>query len=343
MVKPDHLFLRAKALLRAGDARMAASLLDEASRLDPTFGDAIEAQGELFDAMGDASAATERYELARRLRGEFRPGAPDRHFVWRHDDSVIASTIAYSSVIKSLRKHALPYIARGNSFLAGGEPGKALADYEQALKLKPGDSDIRAMMGECLVALGRYADAVRNIDTVLEARPQNAEALSARAIARMALGQVAAANEDWLLQLSLLRGRAPASAYVALRLADHKRALPYLEKAAQAQPHDPYWAVYQRTALLRLGRTLAPLDGQADAAWPGPLLAFQSGEMSADQLLAVATTPSRQAEALLQVGVAEFGRDRSTALGYWQRVVDTASPVLVEFACARNEITRVAR
>jgi tetratricopeptide (TPR) repeat protein len=322
---------------------MAASLLEEAARLDPTFSDALEAQGEALESLGETAAASGKYLQARRIREGLRPGAPDRHFVWRRRGAVIAETVAYGSVIKSLRKHALPYLARGNAFLAGGDPEKALADYEQALKLKPRDPDIGVVMGECLIALGRFADAAARMDVALAAHPRNAEALGGRAIARMALGDVAAANEDWRRQFDELQGRAPARAFVALRLAEYERALPCLEAAAQAYPLDPYWAVYRRMALLRLGRELPPLPAAPDVAWPGPLLAFQAGNITSDQLLEAATTPARRAEALCQVAAVCQSRDPMAAANAWRQVVEAAPPVLVEFACARNELSRVAR
>ncbi|MBL0899446.1 MAG: tetratricopeptide repeat protein [Reyranella sp.] len=342
-VGPEQLFLRAKAVARAGDIRMAASLLEEAAGLDPSFSDALEAQGELLDAMGDSTGAMARYEQARQIRAGHRPGAPDRHFVWRRRGAVIAETIAYSSVLKSMRKHALPYVARGNSFLSGGQPARAVADYERALKLNPKDPAIRIVMGECLIALGRHAEAVASMDAALAVRPRDAEALGGRAIARMALGQVAAANQDWELQLQLLRGRAPASAFVALRLAEYERALLFLEAAAGSFPQDSYWTLYQRVALLRLGRALPPLPGKTGSLWPGPLLAFQAGSITAEQLLRAATTPGRRAEAMFQVGAVEHARDPAAAKRAWLQVVESGPPELMEFACARNELARVSR
>jgi len=51
---------------------------------------------------------------------------------------------------------------------------------------------------------------------------------------------------------------------------------------------------------------------------------------------------ARRAEALFQLGVAAHARDRSAAYSYWQQVVDTAQPTLVEYAAARNELARSA-
>jgi tetratricopeptide (TPR) repeat protein len=317
-------------------------LLRQAIEIAPGFSDAIEAEGEALDMSGNTAAASERYEQARKLRQVGRAGAPDRHFVLRQQGSHTAEIVAYTRVLKSLKKFALPHLARGNAYLADGQPDLALADYERTLKLHPNSLDALALKGEALSALGQYAAAVEALDKVIAARPKDAEALNARGIAHMALGHVEQANADWRQQLALLGGRPAASAYVALRLADYEVALPHLEMMVRNDRRDPYWMVYLRTALLRLGRPLsddAILDGDS---WVASLAALQSGKASESEIMTRADTAGRRAEALFQLGVAAHARDRSAARSYWQQVADTGLPTLVEYAAARNELARSA-
>lgn len=338
----EHLFLRATALFRTGDGETAMRLLRQAIAIAPAFSDAIEAEGEALDMSGETAAASAKYEQARKLRQVGRPGAPDRHFVLRQQGSHTAEIVAYTRVLKSLRKFALPHLARGNAYLADRQPDLALADYERTLKLHPNSLDALALKGEALSALGQYAAAVEVLDRVLAARAKDAEALSARAIAHMALGHVDQADADWRQQLGLLGGRPAASAYVAMRLADYDAALPHLETMVRNDRRDPYWTVYLRTALLRLGRPLSS-DGTVDGdSWAASLLAVQAGTASESDVLGRADTAARRAEALFQLGVAAHARDRSAARSYWQQVVDTGLPTLVEYAAARNELARSA-
>ena len=53
----------------------------------------------------------------------------------------------------------------------------ALACYDGALKLKPGDANIYVNRGICLAAAARQADAVEAYDIALAIQPQHANAL----------------------------------------------------------------------------------------------------------------------------------------------------------------------
>ena len=337
----EHLFLRATALFRTGDGETAIRLLRQAIEIAPAFSDAIEAEAEALDMSGDTAAASAKYEQARRIRQSGRPGAPDRHFVLRQQGSHTAEIVAYTTVLKSLKKFALPHLARGNAYLADRQPELALADYERTLKLHPNSLDALALKGEALSALGQYAAALEALDKVIAARPKDPEALNARGIAHMALGHVEQANGDWRQQLGLLGGRPAASAYVALRLADYEAALSHLETMVRNDRSDPYWTVYLRTASLRIGR---PSSSEAvvedDGSWASSLLALQSGRASETEVMARADSAARRAEALFQLGVAAHTRDPSAARSYWQQVVDQGVPTLVEHAAARNELSR---
>ena len=309
--------------------------------MDPTFDEAWEGWGEALDALGERALALEKYETARQLRAGLRPGAPDRHFVLRQRGHFTAEIVAYDAVVRSLAKNTLPYLARGNAYLVTGQAEQALADYERALRLKPGIPEITALKGEALAILGRYSDALQAFDAALSARPNDAEILGGRAIVRIALGLVEEADADWRQQLRLLQGRPSACACVALRMADYGTALPHLEQALVKEPGDPYWLLYRLAAQRRQGEPLDATNIPAtDDVWPGPLLALHAGRIGVAEVLKLANTDGRRAEAAFQFGVLAFAQDPEEARSHWQEIIDRSGPSLIEYAAARHELAR---
>jgi tetratricopeptide (TPR) repeat protein len=335
-----RLYLRARALARSGAFEAAVPLYQRALDLEPTLDEAMEGLGEALDILGQTERAMEKYAAARRIRAEMRPGAPDRHFVLRQRGHFTAEVLAYDAVVRSLKKNALPFIARGNAYLASARPTEALANYNHALKLKRDLPAVAALKGEALSMLGRYSEAAHSFDAALKMQPDDAEALSGRAIARLGLGGLEEAKIDWQRQFKLLEGRASARACVALRMADYAAALPELERALGKEPNDPYWHLYRFTARHRLGLPADPAGLPSMDSWPGSLLSLIAGRITPDEVLKRANTEGRRAEAVFQLGVLAFDRDRHSAETHWKEVVERSSPSLIEHAAASNELAR---
>jgi tetratricopeptide (TPR) repeat protein len=333
-------YLRARALARTGAFDMAVLMYKQAIDLEPNLVEAWEGLGEALDVIGKPQLAMEKYASARRIRAEMRPGAPDRHFVLRQRGHFMAEILAYDSVLRSLKKNALPYVARGNAYLASGQPENALKNYDYALELKGNLPGVAALKGEALSKLGRYDEALRWFDVATAARPNDAEALGGRAISRLGLGLLEEANADWQRQFFLLEGYASARACVALRMADWALALPELERAIAKEPNDPYWHLYRLTTMRRLGMPIDVEGVPSIGIWPGTLLDLHVGRTTPDEVLGRAETEGRRAEALFQLGVQNVDQDRQLAVMYWKKVIERSPPSLIEHAAARNELAR---
>lgn len=334
-------FIRARALARTGLRPMAAKLFTEVYLADPTLCGALEAQGALFDVMGQTERATAMYSAARRARTTSWARVADRHFVFRQRGSLLSEIFAYDSVLISIRKKALPYVARGNAYLAIGRPQQALANYEKALRLKRNSPEIMALKGEALAMLGNYREALQAFNTALAVRPNDVESLSGRAIVYAATGAIDDANADWRRQLQLQRGPASARACIALRMADYEMALPELEQAHLLEPLEPYWSLYRMTAHSRLGLPIVSSDLPSGGEWPGPLLDLHGGRTTEVQVLSQAGTDGHRAEALFQAGVVSFPKDRAHSAQCWRRVLDLGAPSSIEHGAARNELARL--
>lgn len=333
-------YLRARALARAGAYDLAVTAYQQAIDVEPTLVEAWEGLGEMLDVLRQPQLAMEKYATARRLRAEMRPGPPDRHFVLRQRGHFMAEILAYDAVVRSLKKNTLPYIARGNAYLASGRPENALANYNHAFRLKSDLPAVAALKGEALSILERYEEAIRSFDIAVRALPADAEALGGRAIARLGLGLLKEANADWQRQFELLKGRASARACVALRMADYATALPELEQALEKEPNDLYWILYRLTARHRLGMPAEVTSIPSIDAWPGPLLALYAGRTTPAEAMKRADTEDRRAEAAFQLGVLAFDQDRRSSETYWKDLLEHSSPSLIEYGATRNELAR---
>jgi tetratricopeptide (TPR) repeat protein len=343
----EWLYLRARAHARVGDLDEAARRFAVVIERAPTFADAFEDYAELLDRMGQHAQARSHYDIVQKLRQEPRPPQDDRCFVLRHRRNAVADIPAYTAALRSgsSKRRALTYVARGNSYLSTGRAKLALLDYAQALKLAP-RPEVIALKAEALSRLGRHEEAVAAFDAAVASRPDDAEIRSGRAHARLALGRLGDADDDWRRQLALLpTERALARACVHLRLAQYQAALPDLQGAIEKEPGNPYWRLYQAAALCRLGRPSDPQmpDGPS---WPAPLIALHAGKASADSVLDQADSPARRAEAMFQIGVVAYARahaqDRAEARRWWEKVASTAAPATIEHAAARHELAHPA-
>ena len=320
----NALYFRARASARAGDLVKAAQQFADLAEMDPTLTAALEGHGEVADRLGQSELARAKYDVVRRLRSAVRRGAPDRSFVLRNRGPFPAEIAAYTLVLQSVKQRALP-LCRAGQRLAGRGP-RQTGTSRLRLRAQPetGPSrDYRAQSRSPAHA-GTLRGGAGAFDTALAARPNDAEIQSGRAIARLALGRLGAADADWRRQLELLPPeRASARACVLLRLADYEAALPELQRALEKEPADPYWRLYRLTSLHRLGRTAGQpgLEGLADDAWPGPLLALHAGQLSADDVLKRADNEGRRAEALFQLGIVAWPHDREEARRRWEEVV----------------------
>ena len=75
------------------------------------------------------------------------------------------------------------YYNRGRAYAEKGEPSRALADFEQALRLKPNYPEALVGRGEILAQKNKWRHAVWDYDRAVRLKPDFADAYADRAIA----------------------------------------------------------------------------------------------------------------------------------------------------------------
>lgn len=340
---PELCYLQATVRLRTDSLEASERQIAKFLEAHPRSFYAIEEHAAILDRLGRREQAQAKYELARTGRQLLKRGMPDRPFFMRHRQTSVAEISGYTRVLRAgpSKRGVFVHVARGHAYLATQRPRLALLDYDVALKLRPDQTHLFVAKGEALAALGRHAEALQALDRAVVERPQDADALGSRAVVLLALGRIDEANADWLRQLELLpRERHDARACVWLRLANYESALEELVPAVERSAGDLYLHLYHLTAARRLHVPVQSGFPTVDV-WPGPLISLHEGKLTANEALQRADNPERRAEALFQLGICAFGRDRDESCRLWGQVVEIAGPDTIEYAAARHEIGKL--
>ena len=89
------------------------------------------------------------------------------------------------------------YVNRGDSYHQLGQYDRAIADYDEALLLKPGDADALFNRARAYYQLGQYGRALQDYDQSLVQDPGKPDALSERGLTLRALGRPREAIGDF--------------------------------------------------------------------------------------------------------------------------------------------------
>jgi len=95
----------------------------------------------------------------------------------REFDRAIAD---YDQTIKLKPDLAVAYTIRGNVYYFKGEYDRAIADYNQTIKLKPDDADVYQLRGFTYFVKGEYDRAIADYDQIVKLKPEDADAYSFR-------------------------------------------------------------------------------------------------------------------------------------------------------------------
>jgi tetratricopeptide (TPR) repeat protein len=118
--------------------------------------------------------------------------------------AVQAQIDAATAAIASQPRNAQLYLRRGELHRVHEDWDAALADFDRAAALAPGDDAVDFLRGRALEQAGRAAQARTTLDRYLARHPDHADALLARARALRALGEYQAAVADFTRALELM-------------------------------------------------------------------------------------------------------------------------------------------
>jgi tetratricopeptide (TPR) repeat protein len=161
------------ALIGRPDEALAS--FDAALALNPRYVEAHLNRAVLLNDSGRSDEAREAFEMAEQLGKPDETGFP----------VMVANRLANA--------HA----TMAAEYRAAGALDEAISQYERALELRPGYADVRLAMSRALTERGRHAEASRELDEVLRARPEWLDAMLLRGLTAYLQGDLGTADAVW--------------------------------------------------------------------------------------------------------------------------------------------------
>lgn len=160
-------------------------------------------------------------EMESELAGDNISSGLAAHARGDHEGAVARYSLAIASGSLSKENLAIAHNNRGNAYDDMGDTAKAIADYDQALRLNPLFTETYFNRAFARHRLGRYQDALKDYDRLLSLEPSLASGYFNRSFTWAALGRYDKAVADTQKALEL----SPGNAKYAEQLADWKEAL----------------------------------------------------------------------------------------------------------------------
>ena len=230
----------------------------------------------------------------------------------------------YNEAIKLSFDSAMIYNNRGRAYQQRGDYERAIQDYERAIRLDPTSALAFNNRGRVNHLQENYAQAIEDYDKAIALDPTFQLAYYNRAFARFDQGLFSVSVSDFARAVEL----DPSRAYRVLGL--------YLAKARAGDLDRK-----------DLARNAARLDL---TRWPGPVVALFLGQITPQAMIAAAQDPDpnalreRYCEAYFYAG--EFyliHGQRTAAVQMFQSAVATATTSLFEHSSAKGELRRLGR
>ena len=245
--RPDALFALGHLLARQGRPQEARPHLERAAELDPRLAEARLALGALLAAAGEWQAAAGRYREILAVDPTSAEARLELGKVLVQSDRVEEGAAEFERVIAADVEpgaKARAHYYRAIADLRGGDENAGLERLRRALALDPSLAEASQTLAGLLIRRGRFAEAVAELDRLLEHRPANAAARLAQMTALVFAGDIAGA----LRRLEEARTVLPDNPEIKFNLArllacgpdpqqrDGARALALAEELQRASP-----------------------------------------------------------------------------------------------------------
>ena len=170
----------------------------------------------------------------------------------RTDAGAYQQAIAdFEQALRLRKDNAAAYLGRGRAQLFAGQAAGAIEDYDAAIRLSPKTAELYVERGHAQMVFGRVDAAIHDFDEALKLSPRSWSAFNERGVAKSRKGQLIEAISDFDRAIAIrpLPEIYANRGYVNEALARSQDAIRDLQKALQGDPS----LVPAREALRQLG------------------------------------------------------------------------------------------
>ncbi len=361
-LKPDYeraYGIRSNVYLKQGKFDLALADLNKAIQLKPDDAVAYNDRGLTYRRMGNKDLALADFDKAIQLYGD-SPGAYlpyyNRGLLRCSQGCAELSFADYNKAIQLNPNFADAYVERGAVYDIKRRFDLAVADYDKAIQLQP---DLpRAFNGRGWVShqQGLYDRAIADYTTAIRIDPKYATAYCNRGVAYSEIGEFdrAIADDTKALELDpnlndeIYRSRALAYFHKTDYENVYRDTVVYLKRSGLKAKAAPYGIMIGYLGLRKSGDTTRAdtfikgwLKFVTPGDWSTQVLKYFDGQMTADELLALADDNNKQTEAHAYIGEILLSENKKAeAFEHFNWVKNNGNKKFVEYHISLEGLKR---
>jgi len=187
----------------ASDVSLALMDFSRAIEMNPRYADAYVSRGKTYVAKNDSDLAISDFGAAIRLDPRNVQAYNSRGDLLRAKGDNDRAIADFSDAIRLDARNNFAYRNRGFVYGVKGDDDRAIADYGDAIRIDPRDALARNNRGNVLLKKKQYDRAVVDLSEAIKLDPSFGAAYANRGLAQEALGNAAAARNDFTVALTL--------------------------------------------------------------------------------------------------------------------------------------------
>ena len=187
----------------ASDLSLALMDFSRAIEMNPRYADAYVSRGKAYVAKNDPDLAISDFSAAIRIDPRHVQAFNSRGDLFRGKADNDLAVADFNDAIRLDAKNNFAYRNRGYVYGLKGDNDRAISDYGEAIRIDPRDALAHNNRGNIYLKLTKYDLAVADLSEAIRIDPSFGAAYANRGLAQEALGNAAAARNDFTVALTL--------------------------------------------------------------------------------------------------------------------------------------------